>query len=134
MVKDTCLLGRIPRFPFFGCKCGMFGAMGVYLGISMFFEMDYQGLNVQCLLNVLVVPVIEEQTENPLGKFIIIGIASFHLSVPIVAKTHDIQLLSEAFYVLFGSNSGMLAGLDGVLFGGQTEGVVTHWVQNVVVI
>ena len=78
-----------------------------------------------------VVPAVEELQEDPLRPFVVVGIAGAHLAVPVEAEADAVQLLPVAGGVHLGGLRRVLAGLDGVLLGGQAEGVVAHGVQHV---
>lgn len=82
-------------------------------------------------LGLFVIPMLKKQGENLLGKLVIIGVAGFDLSIPIIRETHDIQLFTETLNVLFGGNGRMLSGLDGILFCGESECIISHGVQHI---
>ena len=69
--------------------------------------------------------------ENPLGPADILGIGGVHFTIPIVAEAEFLKLTAEVVGIGLGSNARMLAGLDSVLLGRQSEGIPTHWVENV---
>lgn len=71
-----------------------------------------------CLLSGFVVVVFKKQGKYPLGKLVIIGVTGFYLAIPIVRKSHDVELFTESFDVLFGCDGGVLASLYGILFSG----------------
>ena len=78
-----------------------------------------------------IVPMFEEQPKYPLRPFIIWGIAGFYLAIPIEGEADFIELFAEAFDIGFGGNRWVLSGLDGILFCGKSESIVSHWVQHV---
>ena len=84
-----------------------------------------------CFLCRFIVPMIKEKCKNPLSKLIIIWVACFYLSIPIIGKAHDIELFTKSFDILFGCYRWMLSSLDGVLFGWQTKCVVAHGMQHI---
>ena len=75
--------------------------------------------------------MFEEQSKYPLRPFIILGIAGFYLAVPIEGETDFIELFAEAFDICFGGYCRVLSGLDGILFCGKSESIISHWVQHV---
>ena len=93
--------------------------------------MLYQGADRHGLIGIFVVVGVEKLDECPLRPFIIARVAGTELAVPIVTETDLIQLLAIAFHILLSSDGRVLAGLDGVLLGGQAESVVTHRVQHI---
>ena len=73
----------------------------------------------------------EHFEERPLRPLVVAGVARAHLAVPVERETDLVQLLAVAGDVLLGRHGRVLARLDGVLLGGQAEGVVSHRVQDV---
>ena len=76
-------------------------------------------------------PRIIELEKNPLRPFEIAGIRCVYLALPVVAEADALKLRAEIGYVRLGGHARVLAGLDGVLLGGKTEGVPAHRVQHV---
>ena len=76
-------------------------------------------------------PRIVNLEKDPLRPFVVAGIGRVDLAFPIVGKTDPFQLRFELRDVLAGRDRGMLAGLDGVLFGRQTERVPAHRMEDV---
>ena len=66
-----------------------------------------------------------------LRPFVIIRLASANFPRPVEAKSDFIQLFAITLDILFGSNCRMLSGLNGVLFGRQAVGVISHGMQYV---
>ena len=73
----------------------------------------------------------EHLEECPLGPLVVLGIAGAYLARPIVAEADLVELLAVACDILLGGYSRVLAGLDSVLLGGKTEGIVAHRVKYV---
>ena len=69
--------------------------------------------------------------ENPLGPADILRVSGVHFAIPIVAEAEFLKLTAEVVGISLGSNARMLAGLDGVLLGRESEGIPTHGVENV---
>ena len=69
--------------------------------------------------------------ENPLRPFVVAWIRGIYFAIPVEGETEHLQLLFERGDVFGGGDGGMRSGLDGVLFGGQAEGVPSHGVQDV---
>ena len=77
-------------------------------------------------------PGIVELEKNPLRPLEIVRVGGVNLAAPIVAEAEGFYLPLEDGDVGFGGLARMLAGADGVLLGGQAEGVPAHRVQDVV--
>ena len=75
--------------------------------------------------------MVEQLDEHPLGPFVVCGVGGTHLAVPVEGEADLVELLAVAGDVLAGGEGGVLARLDGVLLGGEAEGVVAHRVQHV---
>ncbi len=58
-------------------------------------------------------------------------IAGADLAAPVVGETDPVHLLTVTVDVVHRSHFRMLAGLDGVLLGGESEGVVAHRVKDI---
>ena len=78
-----------------------------------------------------IVPRFEQLGENPLGPPVVSRVTGAHFARPIVAESELVQLFPVTPYVGFGRYSRMLSGLDGILFGGKSEAVVAHRMQDV---
>jgi len=66
--------------------------------------------------------------EGPLGPLVELGITRTYLAAPVVAETYLVELAAIAGYIVGSGLLGMLAGLYGILLGGQAIGVVAHGV------
>ena len=74
---------------------------------------------------------IVELQEDPLRPAHILRIGGGDFTLPIVGKPECLELAAEIFDVGGGGDRRVLAGFDGILFGGQAEGIVAHWMQDV---
>src|SRR5258708_4706344 len=74
---------------------------------------------------------VVELEENPLRPLEIIGVGRGEFARPVVAEAERLNLALERGDVFLGRLARMLAGLDGVLLGGQTERVPAHRMQDV---
>ena len=83
------------------------------------------------LLRVVVVIVVVHLQKGPLGPVVVGRVAGAHLTVPVERKADLVQLLAVAGDVLRRRHGRMLSGLDGVLLGRKSEGVVAHRMQDV---
>ena len=83
------------------------------------------------LLESWFVPTVEELQEDPLRPAVVLRIAGAYFAVPVVAEADVVELFAVAADILLGGDGRMLTGLDGVLFRGQTEGIVAHRVEHV---
>jgi hypothetical protein len=70
--------------------------------------------------------------EDPLRPAHVFGIGGGDFAVPIVGEAERFELAAEVLDVGGGGDRRVLAGLDGVLLGGQAERVVAHRVEHVV--
>jgi len=78
-----------------------------------------------------VVPTVEELDEYPLSPAVVLDVGRRDAARPVVAEAEPADLALDVGDVLCRRLSRMHAVLDGVLFRGQAESVVTHWVQDV---
>jgi hypothetical protein len=69
--------------------------------------------------------------EDPLGPAVVVGVDRLDGSSVVVAKPEAAQLARHDDDVVLGRLARVLAGLHGVLLGGQPEGVVPQAVQDV---
>ncbi|OQB93057.1 MAG: hypothetical protein BWX84_00692 [Verrucomicrobia bacterium ADurb.Bin118] len=100
----------------------LFGVLGKRL---------HQFRNGAGLVQICVEKTVVKLQENPLRPLKIIGVGGVHLARPIVAEAKALNLARERGDVLLRGDARMLAGLDRVLFGGQTKGVPAHRMQDV---
>ena len=63
---------------------------------------------------------------------VIFGVACANLAVPIERETDVVQLLAVAGYVGNGGHLRVLTGLNGILLGRQSVGIVAHRIEHVV--
>src|SRR5207237_3283502 len=84
-----------------------------------------------CLLYLRIEPVIYNLKKNPLRQIEITRIGGVDLALPIVGKTDPFQLRFKLGDVLARGDGRMLAALDRVLFGRQTERVPAHGMQDI---
>jgi len=75
-------------------------------------------------------PGVEHRQEDPLRPAEVVDVGGGQLAVPVVAETQHFQLAAEIGDVAFRGLPRRRVRLDRVLFGGQSEGVETHRVQN----
>ena len=75
--------------------------------------------------------VAEELEEDPLRPAEVVLVGRGELAVPVDGEAEHLQLATEVVDVALGLDGGVLAGGDGVLLGGQAEGVPAHRVQDV---
>jgi hypothetical protein len=95
---------------------------------------DYFGKRLQeiqgCFFHSDRTTVVELQ-ENPLRPLEIIRVGRGEFARPVVAEAEAFDLALERGDVFLGRLARMLAGLDGVLLGGQAERVPAHRMQHV---
>ena len=73
----------------------------------------------------------EHADEGPLGPVVVVGVAGAHLAVPVERESYLVQLLAVVVDVGHGGHLGVLSRLYGILFGGQSIGVIAHGVEHV---
>ena len=78
-----------------------------------------------------VVPRVEDLAEDPLRPAVVGGIGGLDRAARVVAHPEASQLAAVVGHVGGRRDRRVLAGLDGELLGGQTEGVEPHRVQDV---
>ena len=83
------------------------------------------------LVRFRVEPRIVQLEKNPLRPLEILHVRGGDFTGPIVAEAEALDLAREVFDVRLGRHARMLAGLHGVLLGGQAEGVPTHGMQHI---
>ena len=79
-----------------------------------------------------VVPGVEDLQEDPLRPAHVLRVDRGERAALVVGQAHAAQLALHRDDVLLGRRARVLAGLHGVLLGGQAEGVVAQGVQDVV--
>ena len=73
----------------------------------------------------------EKFEEDPLCPTEIFFIGGRKFAFPVDAEADHLKLATEVIDVLASLDRWVFAGGDGVLFGGKSEGVPTHRVENV---
>ena len=84
-----------------------------------------------CLLAVVVIVAVEHLLESPLRPVVILRVARAYLSAPVEGEANLVQLFAVAVDIVNGCNCRVLSGLDGILLGGQSVGVIPHGIQHV---
>ena len=69
--------------------------------------------------------------ETPLGPFVVLWVRGVHLAGPVDGVAEAFGLFSEIIDVLFGDFLRGGAGFDGVVFGGEAEGVVAERSEDI---
>ena len=77
-------------------------------------------------------PRVEDLQEDPLRPMHVLDVGGRKRAARVVGQAHAAQLAAHVRDVLVRGDGRVLAGLDGVLLGGQAESVVAHRVQDVV--
>ena len=76
--------------------------------------------------------LLEQLEEDPLGPLVVAGVGGVHDAVPVEGIAQHLQLLGEVGDVVVGDLGGVDVVLDGVVLGGQAEGVIAHGEEDVV--
>ena len=80
-----------------------------------------------CLVEVAVVDL----QEDPLGPPHVIRIGGIDLAVPVIAEAQHPELTAKVVDVVLRVDPRMLAGLAGMFFGRQSEGIPAHRMENI---
>ena len=73
----------------------------------------------------------EKLEETPLGPAVVFGVGSVYFPAPIYCEAKAFELGTEVVDVGFGGVFGRGAGFNGIVFGGETKGVVAEGAQDV---
>src|SRR5215471_12596130 len=103
----------------------------IVLGLSDQIFGIFQRLDRLRLVRYRIEPRIVELQENPLSPFKVFGVGGVDFAGPVVTKPEALDLAFEGGDVGLGCSTGMLAGFDCILFGGEAESIPTHGVQDV---
>ena len=95
-------------------------------------QLGHQLLDRAGLAGVGVEPGAEDLQEDPLRPLVVARVDRREAAAVVVVDAQPAQLGPDRLDVRLGRDPRVLAGLDGVLLGGQAEGVVAHGVQDVV--
>ena len=139
MAERTALDGESSDFAFavddfFVCQHGAelrapvhrhFGDIGEAHGVGIVAGVGGDGFG---LARRGVEPGVVELEENPLRPPEVGGVGGADFAVPIVAETYGLKLTAEVVDSAGRGDARVLAGFDGILFGGESEGVPTHGV------
>ena len=125
------LLHLAHGLPFLSREAEFLAAGSVEVGRALFVEMLHEALNRLCALALLAVEGLEHLLEGPLRPVVIVAVAGADFAVPVEAEPDVVELFAIAVDIVDGRNGGMLARLDGILFGGKSVGIVAHGVEHV---
>ena len=78
--------------------------------------------------------LLVELEKNPLGPFVVVRVGGVHDAVPVKAEAQHFELFGEMGDVVFGDHGGMDVVFDGVVLGGEAEGIEAHGEKDVVAI
>ena len=131
VLEHLLLFLLVVGVPLLGGEAELLGASSVQAFGTTLRKASNEVLDFLCLAESVVVVVGEHFEECPLGPLIILGLAGAYLARPIVRETNLVELRAIACYILLGGHCGVLTSLNCVLLGGQTKGIVTHWVQDI---
>ena len=131
VLQHLLLAGLVPAVPLGGREAHIDGAGGVEALAAVFGEcLDELGDGAR-LMGIVAVVVVVHLEERPLRPLVIGRVAGADFALPVEREADLVQLLAVAGDVALGGDGGVLARLDGVLLGGETERVVAHGVQDV---
>ena len=103
----------------------------VHVERALLLEVAHQLVDGARLLRAVVVVRLKHPLKGPLGPMVVAGVAGAHLAAPVEAESYLVQLLAVALDVLLRRHRRVLSGLDGILLGGQSVGIVAHGVEDV---
>jgi len=66
-----------------------------------------------------------------LGPLVVIGIGGIHFAIVVEGEADGFELVAEVPDAVDGGRARVFAGFDGVLFGGEAEGVPTDGMEHV---
>ena len=69
--------------------------------------------------------------KDPLRPCVVVAVGCIDFAVPVVAESQSFDLAAELVDVFLSGDLRVSSGIDGVLFGGQTESIPAHGVQDV---
>ena len=78
--------------------------------------------------------LLVELEKNPLGPFVVFRVGGVHDAVPVKAEAQHFELFGEMGDVVFGDHGGMDVVFDGVVLGGEAEGIEAHGEKDVVAV
>ena len=93
--------------------------------------MSYKFIDGSGLVALMIIPTIEQLTEDPLCPFVVIRVRGAYLSAPIKGEAHLVELGAIAADILLGGLAGVLPRLNGVLLGRQAKGIISLGVQHI---
>ena len=99
---------------------------------ALLLEVGHEAADGLCRAAGVAVEGVEHAAEGPLRPVVILGVAGAHLALPVEAEAYLVELLAVAGDVLLRGDGRVLSGLDGILFGGESVGIVAHGVEHVV--
>ena len=76
--------------------------------------------------------LLVELQEDPLGPLVVFGIGGVDLAVPVKGEAQGLQLALEAGHVLGRDDFRVDVVFQGIVLGGQAEGVPAHGIQDVI--
>ena len=76
-------------------------------------------------------PGVVELEENPLRPSEVAWVCGADFAIPVVAETHGLELTAEVVDIAGRGHARVLARFDGVLLGGESEGVPTHGMEHI---
>ncbi len=109
----------------------LLGACGVDPVGAVLFEMLHEFFHGHGTVGVFVVVGAEHFQECPLGPAVELRVACAYFAVPVEAEADLIELAAVAGCVYAGCHLGVLTGLDGILLGRKSIGVVSHGVEHI---
>ena len=75
-----------------------------------------------------------ELEEDPLGPLVVAGVGGVDLPLPVKGVAQHLELTAEVLNVVVGHLGGVDVVFDGVVLGGQAEGVIAHGEQHIVAV
>ena len=98
---------------------------------TVFLKIFHEFLNGASLVEFSVIITLEHLQKSPLRPLVIFRVAGAHLTVPVIAETYLIKLLTIATNILVGGDFRVLTRLDGILLSRQSIGIIAHGMQHI---
>ena len=131
VLQQRFALRRVHGGPFVRGAVGFAVAGGVQALGSPRAQVGHKRFDRLRALDRPVVPGAKQLQKDPLRPAVVGGVAGLDLTAPIKPEPQAVQLLAVALDVGLGGDGRVLAGLDGVLLRGESEGVKAHGVQHI---
>ena len=129
--QHLLLLHAVVAVPFLSRETEFFALSHIQFGRSLFGKVGREVFDGLCCLAFVAIERIEHFGKGPLRPVVILRVAGAYFAVPVEAETNLVKLFAIAGNILFRRHCRMLPRLNGILFSGQTIGIIAHRIQHV---